>query len=103
MTVPCPACVMTTLARGITSAWGTKERTTVFGAGKTAGATNLTEAQLPVVSIRDPANLVTMNQGGGGAGFSVSVGNTTFGSGTSHAHTLSLDLQYVSLIRATKD
>ena len=91
---------------------GNTEMTGVFGAGKSAGATTLSAAQSGLVSHTHTSNL--WDPGGGAnkailsGGPSAAPEHVLWTSGgtaavSSHAHTLSLDLQYVDVIKATKD
>ncbi|KKM62408.1 hypothetical protein LCGC14_1522000 [marine sediment metagenome] len=87
----------------------------VFGAGKTAGATTLTAAQsgLPAhLHSAAPGDASANNVTGGNPNFWAGqnpVGSKNTGStggdaaAESHNHTLSLDLNYINVIRATKD
>lgn len=77
----------------------------VFGAGKSAGDTALTEAQLAAhVHTQGTSGSSTVSAGAG-----LAVANDTqgpsgsTGAGDTHTHTLSLDLQFVDIIKATKD
>lgn len=102
--------------RVVTStAWATGSKgatgfTSVFGASKTAGATTLTAAQsgLPVHTHNYGYN-TNLGSGSGGRNLSNvgSVGQVDNAGGaaaaSSHNHTLSLDINYINLIRATKD
>ena len=90
---------------GGASSGGATAFTSVFGSGKTAGGTTLTESHLPAhthVVGTTGSSIV-----GAGAGIAVAddadgaSGST--GGGESHNHTLSLDLQYVNLIICSKD
>ncbi len=94
------------------TAWsgGSKGNTgfsSVFGSAKTAGATTLTSAQLPnpitstvntLLVDTGGTNITMIRSAGSGSG---SINNT--GGGNSHNHTLSLDLNYINVIRCTKD
>ncbi len=87
----------------------------VFGPGKTAGATTLTAAQsgLPAhLHSAAPGDASANNSSGGNANFWAgqnAVGSKNTGStggdaaAASHNHTLSLDLGHINVIRATKD
>lgn len=91
---------------GTVGSGGATAFTTVFGAGKLTGAKTLATAEIPAhfhnidaaagggatpnlpqLTSATPGNISSQNTGGGG----------------SHDHTLSLDLQYVDVIIATKD
>lgn len=76
----------------------------VFGSGKTAGSHTLTTAQMPSHTHAAGFN-VERAAGAGGVRNSSSGGLPTgsTGGGGSHNHTLSLDLNYVNMIIATKD
>ena len=92
---------------------GVTEFTSVFGSAKNAGGTTLTAAQSGLRAHEHTYNKVVINTGSGvigDAGFAANQpisAPTTGGSGqsasSSHNHTLSLDLQYIDLIIATKD
>ena len=88
----------------------------VFGSGKTAGATTLTAAQSGVPAHTHPGpdghNFVFQpvsgaNLGDGGASqahtHALTGSNTAASAASSHNHTLSLDLNYINIIMATKD
>ncbi len=100
--------------------------TSVFGAGLTTGSHTLTEAQIPSHLHSDGTLAAAFHEvAGGSAGDILStLGNLSFGfrdsitsqgvgsivgstgstgGGAGHTHTLSLDLQYVDVIIATKD
>ncbi len=76
----------------------------VFGAAKTVGGTAISVAQMPAHVHGVAGNI----SGANGAGVRVP-GNTTsinsesVGGGSTHDHTLSLDLNYINVIRATKN
>ena len=79
--------------------------TTVFGSGKTAGVHTLTESEMPSHSHTVPAGNL-----GSGSGFGrvdgqsgLSFSTNAKGGGGSHDHTLSLDLNYINMIIASKD
>lgn len=90
---------------GTVGTGGATAFTSVFGSGKTAGGTALTIAQLAAHTH------VVGTQGSQvvAAGSGVAVANDTdgpsgsTGGGDTHNHTLSLDLQYVDIIKCTKD
>lgn len=91
------------------SAAGATAFSSVFGAGKTVGDTSISIAQMPD---HDHAGIYRTNIGGGGIngvvaqGVSVATISSQIvsqGGGDPHNHTLSLDLQYVDIIKATKD
>lgn len=89
---------------GAASSGGATAFTTVFGAGKTTGSHTLTLAEIPSHTHTFASDQVYDGAGGTGgyqAGAGVSTGAA--GGGGSHSHTLSLDLQYVDVIVATKD
>lgn len=97
---------------GTASSGGTTAFTTVFGAGKSTGSHTLTIAEIPSHDHRTVATGSNMTLEGGadgatdwrGAGGSAGSPNTGLtGGGGGHLHTLSLDLQYVDVIIATKD
>ncbi len=77
---------------------------TVFGSGKTAGGTSISVAQMPAHT-HGVAGSVTGANGSGVRvpGSTTSITSESVGGGSSHNHTLSLDLNYVNVIRATKD
>ena len=95
------------IVTGSVSSGGATAFSSVFGSAKTAGGTTLTKAQLPD-PLTSAANATVVTSGGGpnviqsgtGGGSGV-VAN--IGGGNSHDHTLSLDLNYVDLIIASKD
>ncbi len=77
----------------------------VFGSGKTAGATTLTTSHMPAlvpVANASIANITVVQSGTFNVPHS-SGGAWTAGGATSHNHTLSLDLQFMDVIKATKD
>jgi hypothetical protein len=91
---------------GAASSGGATAFTSVFGAGKSTSGFTLTTTEMPAHSHGVPIGAI----GGGLAGTTSDTGNAGYGataqssgSGGSHAHTLSLDLQYVDVIIATKD
>lgn len=89
---------------GTASSGGATAFTSVFGSGKTTGSHTLTLAEIPSHTHTFASNQVYDGAGGTGgyqAGSGVSTGAA--GGGGGHTHTLSLDLQYVDLIIATKD
>jgi len=78
----------------------------VFGSGKTAGSHVLTIAEMPAHThtIDTDATDGTVNMAEQSAGVLDSLDTTSStGGGGSHNHTLSLDLNYINVIRATKD
>jgi len=96
------------------SAWsggskGATQFNSVFGAGKVVGGTAISAAQMPVhshvIQARINATLGTnaeaMRASTSGSASDFSTDNA--GSGDPHNHTLSLDLNYINVIRATKD
>ena len=77
---------------------------TVFGSGKTTGAHVLTVAEMPSHSHTGAPATFVGNQSGGGSAASGGSANTGLtGDGGDHDHTLSLDLNYINVIRATID
>lgn len=90
---------------GAAGSAGATAFTTVFGASKLTGPRSLSIAQLAahthgISSAFGPTSTVG---GTGVASTDTADLSTSTGSGTSHDHTLSLDLQYVDLIIASKD
>ena len=101
-----------------TTAWsggsnGATGFSSVFGSSKVAGSTTLTAAQSGVPAHTHPFQQRTATHIGGTA---MDGGSFTFGTAgkttsansaanavSSHNHTLSLDLNYINVIRATKD
>ncbi len=79
----------------------------VFGAGKTTGAHELTEAQIP--GHTHPAGSGATVQDGTGAvktfrsALATGLATGSTGDGGTHTHTLVLDLNHIQVIRATKD
>ena len=105
---------------GSVSSGGATAFTSVFGSGKTTGAHTLSVAEIPAhdhagssasVATWDgggtasPSNILTATPNGSAQGGSctVSLSIASQGGGGSHDHTLSLDLQYVDVIIASKD
>ena len=91
-------------ASPVRSSGGATAFTSVFGSGKTTGSHTLTLAEIPSHTHTFASDQVYDGAGGTGgyqAGSGVSTGAA--GGGGGHTHTLSLDLQYVDLIIATKD
>lgn len=114
---------------GTVGSGGATAFTTVFGSGKTTGSHVLTTGELPASGLSIPSlgvsgDVLVANSGNngsttraaradvGGTGATTNalsngatVGGTTgnMGSGGGHDHTLSLDLQYMDVIVATKD
>ena len=92
------------IVSGAAGSGGATAFTSVFGAAKTAGVHTLTESEMPA---HTHGIAVTSTMAGGGGNRNTGAGNastsTSKGGGGSHDHTLSLDLQYVDLIIATKD
>ena len=92
---------------------GIAQFTNVFGAGKLAGATTLTAAQSGLPAHEHTYNKVVINTGAGVIGDSgfaadqpisaATTGGAAAGAASSHNHTLSLDLQYIDVIMASKD
>lgn len=90
---------------GTASSGGATAFTSVFGSGKTTGSTVLTGSNMPTtVPVSGSADINTQATNGG-ATFNMPYSSSGFsgGSGTGHTHTLSLDLQYVDVIIATKN
>lgn len=85
--------------------------TSVFGSGKTAGAHTLSTGEIPAHAHMQRSQIGGGVNGTVGQAFRQSIANngnsgltaTDGGSGGSHDHTLSLDLNYINLIIATKD
>lgn len=88
---------------GTASSAGTTAFDSVFGSGKTAGEHTLTKSE--IAAHTHSARAATAATGAGTSTVTRSApGNTgSTGGGGSHNHTLSLDLQYVDLIIASKD
>ncbi|MCH8035961.1 MAG: hypothetical protein IIC53_02425 [Proteobacteria bacterium] len=87
---------------------GTNSFKNIFGAGKTAGATTLTESQMPAHTHDLKFNSDGIDTGAkqryvSGGGSTQSGAALATGGSVSHNHTLSLDLQYVDVIIASKD
>ncbi len=82
----------------------------VFGSGKTVGGTAISVAQMP-----SHTHDVRLSSAGGGSGSEIESTSTssststesqaalTKGGDAEHNHTLSLDLNYINMIRCTKD
>jgi hypothetical protein len=97
---------------GTVGSGGATAFTSVFGSAKTTGAHTLTLSEVPAHS-HSPGAAGSFLLDTGGAGLmSVNAGVHSYpstattdsqGGGGSHDHTLSLDLQYVDVIVATKD
>ena len=98
------------------TAWGSGQQgatafDSVFGSSKTAGVHTLTTGEIPAHSHIQRANIDAQSAGTVGLRFRQSSANdgaagataTDGGSGGSHDHTLSLDLNYINMIIATKD
>ena len=91
---------------GTAGSGGATAFTSVFGSGKTTGAHTLTIGEMA-----SHDHTTSDGSGGGGNIIETSTGKqnsagkltNTRGGGGSHTHTLSLDLQYVDLIIASKD
>ena len=89
--------------------------TTVFGASKTTGGTAITVSQMPTHNHFTPWYEAAQPAGGNAykyinsvvSGTANSIGGeartVSTGSGNTHNHTVSLDIQYVDLIIASKD
>lgn len=93
---------------GTASSGGATAFTSVFGSGKVTGGTALTVAQMPAhdhdiqaISGNGGVSVGLSNDGTSGAADNTAAVRSE-GSGDAHDHTLSLDLQYVDLIIATK-
>lgn len=89
---------------GTISNGGANSFTTVFGAGKATGGRSLSVAQLASHRHTETSN----SSGGYTLNLSSSGGATTnytgyTGSGSTHDHALTMDLQYIDLIIAVKD
>lgn len=91
---------------GTVGSGGTTAFSSVFGAGKTTGSHALTAAQIPNLSFADGWTGVVGNYQRAGSDNGPNTNgtvNVNTGGGGGHIHTLSLDLQYVDLIIATKN
>lgn len=82
--------------------------TTVFGSGKTTGAHTLTTGEIPAHAHTTDGNKATAGTGqtletDRDTSPETHTTRTDGGSGGSHDHTLSLDLNYINLIIASKD
>jgi hypothetical protein len=94
------------IVSGTVGSGGATAFTSVFGSGKTAGATTLSIAQTPAHTHNSKGRTSNMSDGSSNDknirydGTEVT-GST--GGGGSHNHTLNLDIQYVDLIIASKD
>lgn len=80
----------------------------VFGSGKTAGVTTLTEGQIPshthdLKFNSDGESTGSVQRYVSGGGSTQSGAALATGGGGSHDHTLSLDLNYINVIIASKD
>ncbi|MDO8706436.1 MAG: hypothetical protein Q7J84_15965 [Sulfuricaulis sp.] len=82
---------------GTASSGGTTAFTSVFGAGKVTGGHVLSIGELPSDVLTSGTNYVM------GSSSPVLQVNANEGANQAHDHTLSLDLQYVDIIIATKD
>lgn len=90
---------------GVPGSGGATSFTSVFGSGKNTGAHQLTVAEMPEhthtvdnQSAMNPGENAVLN-----ARVTGSQQSAPTGGNDTHAHTLSLDVQYVDLILATKD
>lgn len=95
---------------GTAGSGGATAFTSVFGSGKNTGGYTLQIADMPSHShtVGGAAGAIWQNVGGfttaGGAGVNMNPQTMdATGGGGSHLHSLSLDLQYVDVIIATKD
>lgn len=95
---------------GAVSSGGATAFTSVFGSGIVTGGTALTIAQMPAHSHTTLYNMPNNSPGtkvgdlsGGTSWLYSAVATTSVGSGSAHTHTMSMDIQYVDLIIATKD
>ena len=91
---------------GTAASGGATAFSSVFGTGKVTGGKTLATTDIPSHTHTITAGIL-LNGGGGGRNIMDSTGadgvtNAT-GGGGSHDHTLSLDLQYMDVIVATKD
>ena len=79
--------------------------TSVFGSGKTAGNHTLVESEMPSHTHIVEANSSNRSTSGTGnqPGSTGSAMSSSTGGGGSHDHTLSLDLNYINMIIASKD
>lgn len=93
------------IVSGTVGSGGVSGFTSVFGAGKLAGATTLDTARIPS-HLHSQVSTGT-NGGGdgvqGGAGVIGSLNTNNTGGGGSHDHTMALDLAYADVIMATRD
>lgn len=97
---------------GTVGSGGATGFTSVFGAGKSAGGTALSSAQVPGTEVRYTGAVALDGQSGGLPGeimidpssssVTGQLTGTVQGSGGSHDHALSLDLQYADVIVSVK-
>jgi hypothetical protein len=88
---------------GTASSGGSVAFTTAFASGST-GATTLSTAQIPSHSHSYPSRTASgAVQGLHPGDNAAAVNSSSTGGGGSHTHSLSLDVQYVDLIIASKD
>ncbi len=92
---------------GTVGSGGATAFSSVFGAGKVTGGTATTIAQTAPhthpVPLSNGSVGGSTNAAGGGSPVATNPPSGSTGGGSSHDHTLSLDLQYVDVIIATKD
>jgi len=89
------------IVSGTPSTGGATAFSSVFGSGKTTGSHVLTESEL--ASHLHSSRAVGGSTSGGKNTGTVGGNTGSTGGDTGHDHTLSLDLQYVDVIKATKD
>jgi len=92
------------IVSGAAGAAGSTPFTTVFGSGKITGSHALSTSQIPAhthTSAVFPSGRTVAIGPGATSSDSGSTGPT--GGGGGHTHTLSLNIQYVDVIKATKD
>ena len=86
---------------------GSQAFSTVFGAGKTASSHTLSTPQIPAHSHTQASNIQTRDLELGNQTYpAITPSNTQTGyrgGSGSHSHSLSLDIQYVDIIIASKD
>jgi len=97
---------------GTVGSGGASAFSSVFGSSKLTGSHTLVIAEIPahkhtvgengIWHFNDPASDGNINSGSQGR-VAANVDTSTVGGGSGHTHTLSLDLQFVDLIIATKD
>lgn len=95
---------------GTVGSGGATAFTSVFGAGKSTASYQLTTADIPAhthsmgTQVTGLVGVGALSFGAGASGTGVTDANTgSTGSNGGHSHTLSIDLQYVDVIIATKD